>query len=53
MLPGFGLIRRTKTLALIAFAFWAGMHLARLDLDDRCLDAGGAIRDDGVCRGLP
>lgn len=53
MLPGFGLYRRFTTLALLAFAFWAGMHVSRLASDDRCLDAGGVLRPDGLCRGLP
>ena len=53
MLPGFGLFRRFATLALVAGAFWAGMHVARLGADDRCLDAGGSVRADGLCGGLP
>lgn len=52
ILPGFGLYRRFVTLALLAFAFWAGLHVARQASDDRCLDAGGSLRADGLCRGL-
>lgn len=53
MFPGTGLVRRFTTLALLAFAFWAGLHVARLGADQRCLDAGGALRPDGLCGGLP
>ena len=53
MLPGLGLYRRFMTLALLVFAFWAGMHVARLASDNRCLDAGGSLRADGLCGGLP
>jgi GH24 family phage-related lysozyme (muramidase) len=53
MLPGFGLFRRFTTLALVAFAFWAGLHFAHTSSVDRCIDAGGTVRADGLCRGLP
>ena len=53
MLPGFGLYRRLMTPALIAFAFWSGLHTARLAAEDRCLEAGGIVGADGLCRGLP
>ena len=52
MLPGFGLFRRFVTLALVAGAFWVGMHFARSGLDDRCVSAGGTVRADGLCGGL-
>lgn len=52
MLPGFALTRRFTTLALLAFAFWGGMHVARLGADQRCVEAGGALRPDGLCGGL-
>ena len=53
MLPGLGLARRFTSLALLAFAFWAGLHVARLGSEARCLDAGGVPRPDGLCGGLP
>jgi hypothetical protein len=53
MLPGFGLARRFTTLALLAVAFWGGLHVARLGAEQRCLEAGGSLRSDGLCRGLP
>ncbi len=53
MLPGTGLARRFTTLALLAFTFWAGLHVARLGSEQRCLEAGGSPRVDGLCGGLP
>jgi len=53
MLPGTGLVRRFTTLALLAFAFWAGLHVARLGAEQRCAVAGGTVRPDGLCGGLP
>ncbi|MEL7150414.1 MAG: hypothetical protein AAGK71_06755 [Pseudomonadota bacterium] len=53
LLPGFGMLRRFVTLAFVAGAFWAGMHMSRLSYEDSCLDAGGAVRPDGLCRGIP
>lgn len=53
MIPGLGLTRRFLTLALLAFAFWGGMHVARLGAEGRCLEAGGKPRADGLCGGLP
>jgi hypothetical protein len=53
MLPGFGLFRRLMTPVLIALAFWAGFKFARIDLQDRCMQAGGVLRADSLCRGLP
>ena len=53
MLPGLGLFRRFMTLALIAAAFWAGLHVSRTSQNDRCLAAGGTPGADGLCRGLP
>ena len=53
MLPGLGLFRRMLTPVLIAVAFWAGFKFARLDLQDRCLNEGGVLRSDSLCRGLP
>ncbi|MEM8804235.1 MAG: hypothetical protein AAFY06_01650 [Pseudomonadota bacterium] len=53
MLPGFGLYRRFITLALLAFAFWAGMYVSRQASESRCLNAGGTVMTNGLCRGLP
>lgn len=46
------MIRRSVTLVLYAAAFWAGMSAERFVLTDRCLDAGGAVRDNGICYGV-
>lgn len=53
MLPGLGLIRRFISLALMVFAFWAGLYVADLGHQDRCEKAGGTLRDDSLCGGLP
>ncbi|MDJ0639930.1 MAG: hypothetical protein QNJ20_13935 [Paracoccaceae bacterium] len=41
------------TLALLASAFWAGMHVQRLGAEHRCQQAGGTVAPNGLCRGLP
>ncbi|MFV2051812.1 hypothetical protein [Aliiroseovarius sp. YM-037] len=46
------MIRLAITFVLCAVAFWAGMSAERFVLTDRCLDAGGAVRGDGVCYGV-
>ena len=46
------MIRRGFILILCGAAFWAGTEVERLASADRCLDAGGSVTPEGLCRGL-
>ena len=46
------MIRRTFLLVLCGAAFWAGMEAERGLAANRCLDAGGTVTPEGLCRGL-
>jgi hypothetical protein len=51
--PGLGTMRRLLTLALCGAAFLGGAEVQRALMIDRCLDAGGTVDTQGLCRGLP
>lgn len=46
------MLRRMVTLVLCGVAFWGGAEVQRAIMIDRCLDAGGTVDVNGICKGL-
>lgn len=49
MIPGFGLVRRTITIAMCGVSFWAGVKFAESGQAGACLDVGGRFDPRGFC----